>query len=139
MPDFEQHAQELERVEVPEGHPEIGVALEASKDALTFVQSLHNAFMMQGVEVPDEPDIHRLENLVDAYFCELAAATMLLSNTDESVERLRKIAGELNDQVNKGANVDNQAIQGFVKLADRIEATQAVMRRVMEAALLEKT
>lgn len=108
-------------------------ALNCAADALAFVLSIHNAFVAQGVTMPQEPDVGRLENLFDAYVCELAAATLALQNYPDSTERLRTVAKELQTVVDKGeVEVDPQTVQGYLKLADRIEASRVAFIPLME-------
>ncbi len=108
-------------------------ALNCAADAMGFVLSIHNAFVAQGVTMPPEPDCYRLENLFDAYVCELAAATMALQNYPDSTERLRTAANELQVVVDsEQCNVDPQTIQGYRKLADRIEASRIAFIPLME-------
>ncbi len=110
-----------------------GEALNKAEEAMSFVLSLHNAFAQQGVTMPDEPDVGLLENLFDAYVCELAAATMALQNYAGSPERLRTVAKELMVEIEAGrVKVDPQTVQGYLKLADRIEASREAFKPLMK-------
>ncbi len=83
--------------------------------------------------MPDEPDVGLLENLFDAYVCELAAATMALQNYDDSSDRLRIVAKELMVEIEAGrVKVDPQTVQGYLKLADRIEASREAFKPLMK-------
>ena len=115
-----------------EGEDEVE-ALNKAEEAMSFVLSLHDAFAQQGVTMPEEPDVGLLENLFDAYVCELAASVMALQNYEGSPERLRNVAKELLVEVKAGrSDVDPQTIQGFLKLADRIEASKESFKPLME-------
>ena len=114
-------------------------ALAKAEDAMALVLSLHNAFLNQGVTMPSEPDVAVLENLFDAYVCELAASVMCLQNYSDAPERLRKVADELVENNKKGlCNVDAQAIVAYRKLADRIEASKKAVDELMEKQSKEK-
>ena len=115
-----------------EGEDEVE-ALNMAEEAMSFVLSLHEAFAQQGVTMPAEPDVGLLENLFDAYVCELAASVMALQNYEGSPERLRNVAKELLIEVKADrSEVDPQTIQGFLKLADRIEASKEAFKPLMK-------
>ena len=54
-------------------------ALEAAADSLAFVTSLHAVFRDNGYDLPEEPDMASLENILDGMMGELAAASIFLS------------------------------------------------------------
>lgn len=101
--------------------------IEAACDAISFVATLHNLFVTQGVINSDaDVSIPILENLTDAYFGELAAATMFLSQDQFSgigifLTTLEKTMDDPNNDVPVSVR------KGFGRLAKRIEKARETM------------
>jgi hypothetical protein len=96
----------------------------AAADALAFVQALHTMFKDNGVDLPIEPDVSSLEDVIDGVIGELAAASIFLS--EDSFKRvpnmLRVVSSSFTQ--NAGEEVPTVITKGFSRLADRIEATR---------------
>lgn len=104
-------------------------ATEAAADALAFVQGLNDMFKAQGLDLPEVPDMYRLEGVIDGYVGELAAAVILLSNdqmgrTPEALERLHQEIG---------LKVPDSVSTGFLRLADRVRKTRAAQQKLVSS------
>jgi hypothetical protein len=76
------------------------------------------------VDLPIEPDVSSLEDVIDGVIGELAAASIFLS--EDSFKRvpnmLRVVSSSFTQ--NAGEEVPTVITKGFSRLADRIEATR---------------
>lgn len=126
--DFADNIDILEEIEPDEGLSyDQQDALEAAKDAIACVASLHTALKANGAQLPEEVDVNLIETTMDSFVCELQAAVFMLVSFSGVEGRLRKIAGELKDAVDQGnKTLDPQAILGYLNLANRIEKSRAV-------------
>lgn len=100
--------------------PDVQDALDEAANALAFAQALHDMFRTNGVrDLSEDPDLDKLENLIDAHLGELAAATLFLGNLDrpDPVVSLRGIADNLASE----GTVPTVVTKGFSRLADRVE------------------
>lgn len=114
--------------------------LEAAEEAMGFVLALHNMFKENGVVLPEEPDCSQLESLIDGIHGELAAACLFLAEDSfaKVPSMLRGIAAgfdskdvEFTDPEGEtGSSVPPIIRKGFLRLADRIEATREQMKVV---------
>lgn len=124
----------LEGINVDTLTPEQCDALDLAEECMTFAQGLHNTFRANGARLPEELDLAALENLIDAHFCELVAATMLLSNIPDAETRLQQVAKELEES---GADVAVAIIEGYRRLSERITKTKAVLNKFPEESAPE--
>ena len=127
MTTYEEHIGRLEESDLPSD------TVDAAEDALSFVAALHDLYVTQGVLNEDAPiDCTVLENLVDAYHGELAAAALFLSEDSfkGAPELLRKTAATLQDP---DGVVPLIVKRGFERLATRIERAREMRVMAMEA------
>lgn len=127
-------------------NPPITAALDAGADAMSFVLNLHKMFKENGADLPDEPDIRRLEQIIDGVHGELAAACLFLSEKSfEQVptmlrgiaKRVEKLDTKFKDPSGvEDTSVPKPIIDGFQHLADRIEATRVQQHQML--GLLKK-
>ena len=103
-------------------------AIDVAIDCIMFTQALNNLFRDQGAVVPDVPDCNVLENLIDAYNGELAAACLFLADKAfaTSPAMLRTIADSFAGL--EGNVVPSVVVKGFRRLANRIENTRVQMQ-----------
>lgn len=106
---------------------------EAACDALSFVVALHNLYVDSGVLNDEaEVDVGVLENLVDAYHGELAAAAIFLSE-----DAFKSVPDIL--RATSAGMVDSEGVvpltvrRGFDRLASRIEQARKQKLRAMQA------
>lgn len=130
----EKHIQALDSLEPTESISQ--EALDAGADALAFAQSLWDLFGDQGsVNKDSDIDYGKLENLIDGIHGELAAACVFLS--EDSFEKvpdmLRLIAAAVERDPSK--SVPKVVIEGYRRLATRIEATRANIRTAKKLLL----
>lgn len=110
-------------------------ALEASADALGFVQALHNMFRENGYDMPEDPEVSLLENAVDGMVGELSAASFFLSEDSfaNAPELLRGISRAFSiTQSNPKTVVPTVVVKGYDRLANRIEATRVQKQQMKE-------
>lgn len=105
-------------------------ALEAGADALAFAEGLNDMFRSQGLDLPETPDLFKLEGVIEGYVGELAAAVMLLSNaqlgrTPEALENLHREIGQ---------QVPDSVATGFLRLADRVRKTRVAQQHLLSRA-----
>lgn len=122
-------------------------ALNAGEEAMGFVLTLHNMFKENGYDLPAEPDVELLANLIDAVHAELAAACLFLSSDSFSgaPTLLRGIAKSIetadldftSPDGETGKSVPVVVRKGFERLAKRIEATK--VQKTQMQGLLEQT
>lgn len=100
-------------------------AIDASLDALAFVQALHQMFRDNGMTTKDEPDLAELENLIDALYGELGAAVLFLCEPSFArvPDMLRVISKQLSNHED-GDTVPPVIVKGFERLAKRLENTR---------------
>lgn len=113
-------------------------AVEAATDSLAFVESLHTAFCESGYDLGEEPDVSKLEKVIDTMSGELAAASLFLAEDSFSAvpKMLRAIAKAFESTAKTGEEVPPVIINGYNSLATRIEATrfqQAQMKDLVAA------
>lgn len=126
MASYEDHIEVIEASNLP------SETAEAAGDAVAFIAALHGLFVDQGVLNDDAPiDCNVLENLVDAYQGELAAAALLLSedNFRGMPELLRGTEKSMPDDENV---VPVVVKKGFGRLATRIEQTRKMRAEMAE-------
>ena len=108
-------------------------AIEAGADALAFAQSLHSLYQDQGVLSEDaELDLGILENLVDAYHGELAAAALFLS--EDSFGRVSEaLRGTGKALTRDGEDIVPLIVRkGFERLANRVEQAKKQRQQVFQ-------
>lgn len=108
-------------------------ALEAGGDALAFAQQLHQLYVDQGVLPEDsELDLNLLENLVDAYHGELAAAAIFLS--EDSWPRVSEAIRATGESLDKDPNcgVPKIVSKGFIRLANRVDQAKRQRQQVFQ-------
>ena len=134
MSKFEEY---LDQVESGEALSE--TAREAASDAMAFCLALHDALRENGYTGDDEPSIEFLEGTIDGLLGELAAASIFLSERSfQQVPKMLRVTGAKLDKENI---VPNVVSSGFVRLANRIEATRVQQAQAAEllAAAQEET
>lgn len=132
MQKYDQHIQALESLDSRLGKglsTDELAALEEACDALAFCQGIHDMFVAQGVSLPPDPDLYKLEGVVEGYVGELVAAVMLLSNlqlgdTPGALERLNTALGD---------KMPPSVSTGFLRLADRVRKTRVAQQKVVQA------
>lgn len=132
----EQHIQALDSVEQDSGSPTTIAAIEAGADAIAFSQSLWDLFGDQGsVDKNADIDYGKLENLIDGIHGELAAACVFLSEDafEKVPDMLRLIAAAVERDPSK--SVPKVVIEGYRRLATRIEATRTNIRTAKKILL----
>lgn len=111
--------------------------VETACDAISFVATIHSLYVDQGVLNGEaDVDIEVLENLFDAFYGELAAATLFLSQDSFKgvPELLRGVEKTMDDPDN---DVPSSVRKGFGRLAKRIEKArvlQVEMAQVLKEA-----
>lgn len=100
---------------------------EVAADALAFVQGLNDMFQAQGLDLPEVPDLYRLEGVIDGYVGELAAAVILLSN--EQLGRTPEALEKLHTEI--GSKVPDSVSTGFLRLADRVRKTRMAQQKLV--------
>ena len=127
MSNYDTYLEELEN-----GDDVSSEALEAASDSLAFVTSLHDMFKENGVDVPEEPNVSVLENIIDGVLGELAAASIFLSeNSFQQVPNiLRNVEKAFTQE--SGKEVPTVITKGFSRFADRIEATRIQQQQLKD-------
>ena len=108
-------------------------AYETASDAMAFVQALWDLYIDQGVlPVDSEPDLPMLENLIDAYHGELAAAAIFLAENafGRVPEVLRATTKTLEGK--EGEVVPTVVKKGFGRLANRIEKVRQQQTQLLQ-------
>lgn len=111
-------------------------ALEQAASAMSFAQSVNELFRDHGAVIPETPDVYLLEQLIDSYMGELAAAVIFLC--DDSFQRvpgmLRAISRGLKKQKEDGGADDTPdiVIRGYAKFADRIDNSKVKIAEMAE-------
>lgn len=107
-----------------------GEAAELGADAIAFAQALHESFRQNHMTSSEDVDLNQLENLVDALFGELAAASLFLSESNFSrvPDMLRAVNKSL---ANSDHSVPPEVVKGFARLATRIEKTRLASKNLM--------
>ena len=134
MSKFEKCIEILEDCAVSAKTSEEEEAYESANDAMAFVQALHSLYVDQGVLPTEaEPDLAVLENLVDAYHGELAAAAIFLAESafGRVPEVLRATAASL--EKDDGGVVPLTVCKGFERFASRIERVREQQQQVLQA------
>lgn len=107
--------------------------VEAATGCLAFAAAIHSLFVTQGVISPeDDIDLCVLENLIDAYIGELAAATIFLA--EDSFVEIPKILRGFEDAISQddeGDVVPLTVRKGFGRFAKRIERLKQQKLEVM--------
>jgi len=138
---YEESMDALQELLEDEVDPVIQEALEKALDAMGTVGSLWNLFRSNGgMDIPEEPDGNLLENTVDAYFCELLAATQFLAQKEfGDMPKLIRNTGVKIDEKFSGA-MPRPVIKGYGRLAARIEKYQELTKQadVEITEILEK-
>lgn len=127
MSKFEDYIDELE-----DGHEVSADAYDAAADSLAFVLALHKMFKDNGVDLPEDPDVTYLENVIDGLYGELAAASLFLSEEcfKNVPSMLRGISSAFTQE--PGEEVPTVITKGYSRLADRIEATRVQQQQMKE-------
>ena len=129
MSKYEDYIDEVEGSDVDDITAECAAA---ASDALAFVQALHTMFKDNGVNLPIEPDVSSLEDVIDGVIGELAAASIFLSEESfENVPNMLRVVSSSFPQ-NAGEEVPTVITKGFSRLADRIEATRVQATQMKE-------
>jgi hypothetical protein len=120
MSKYETYLEELEN-----GDDVSNEALEAAADSLAFVTALYNVFRDNGYDLPAEPDMASLENVLDGMMSELSAACIFLSEDSfKQVPNMLRAIGQAFATTSGGEEVPTLIVHGYNRLADRIEATR---------------
>jgi hypothetical protein len=115
-------------------------ALEAASDSLGFVTSLHSVFKDNGYDLGEEPDVSALEHILDSMFSELAAASLFLSEDSfQQVPTMLRTIAKAFEQTAGGDEVPTVIIEGYNRLADRIEATRVQQQQMKELLAAQPT
>jgi len=132
MSKTETHIETLQDLSATSDATEHEEALEAGADALAFAQGLHELYQDQGVISEDaELDLGHLENLVDAYHGELAAAALFLS--EDSFGRVSvALRGTGKSLEAAGDTVPLIIRKGFERLANRVEQAKKQRQQVFQ-------
>ena len=135
MSKYETYMEELEGHETPSSD-----ALEAAVDCVGFVTSLHTVFKDNGYDLGEEPDVSTLENILDGMFSELAAASLFLSEDSfQQVPTMLRTIGKAFANTSGGDEVPSVIIEGYNRLADRIEATRVQQQQMKELLAAQPT
>lgn len=135
MSKYETYMEELEAHETPSSN-----ALEAAVDCVGFVTSLHSVFKDNGYDLGEEPDVSSLENILDSMFSELAAASLFLSEDSfQQVPTMLRTIGKAFANTAGGDEVPSVIIEGYNRLADRIEATRVQQQQMKELLAAQPT
>jgi hypothetical protein len=115
-------------------------ALESAADSLAFIQSLHTVFRENGYDLPEEPDVSALENILDSMMGELAAASIFLSEDSflQVPHMLRTIAKAF-EATADGEEVPTVIVNGYNRLADRIQATRVQQQQMKDLVTAQNT
>jgi hypothetical protein len=115
-------------------------ALESAADSLAFIQSLHTVFRENGYDLPEEPDVSALENILDSMMGELAAASIFLSEDSfmQVPHMLRTIAKAF-EATAGGEEVPTVIVNGYNRLADRIQATRVQQQQMKDLVTAQNT
>ena len=115
-------------------------ALEAAADSLGFVTALHTVFRENGYDLGEEPDVSSLENILDSMMSELAAASLFLSeNSFQQVPTMLRTIAKAFGETAGGEEVPTVIIDGYNRLADRIEATRVQQQQMKELLAAQPT
>lgn len=114
-------------IQIPNVSEETKHALEAAADALSFVQGLHDTFAAHGVSLPENPDLYKLEGIVEGYVGELGAAVMILSNNQlgDTPLALNRLSKEVDGKM------PPSVVTGCLRLADRIKKTRVSQQKLV--------
>lgn len=96
--------------------------IEAACDALGFVQSFHGLLADWGLVNSQEIDVVELEKAFDNFVAELSAAGIFLASFSDSVDKLKTTAVRCKEDGSPGLIVN-----GYLKLADRVEKTKKLL------------
>ncbi len=109
-------------------------AVDYGAEAMSFVLSLHNLFLSNGMDIGEVPDVAILEKIIESMYGELGAAALFLSENSFSnvptmlrgiAENIEKLDEEFtDDQGVTSKSVPSEIVHGFKNLAKRIEATK---------------
>jgi hypothetical protein len=115
-------------------------ALEAAADSLGFVTSLHSVFKDNGYDLGEDPDVSSLENILDSMMSELAAASLFLSEDSfQQVPHMLRTIAKAFANTAGGDEVPTVIINGYNRLADRIEATRVQQQQMKELLAAQPT
>lgn len=135
MSKYETYLEELEA-----GDDVSSDALEAASDSLAFVTSLHSVFRDNGYDLPEDPDMSALENILDGMMGELSAACIFLSEDSfmQVPHMLRTIAKAF--ETTAGSDeVPTVIVNGYNRLADRIQATRVQQQQMKDLVTAQNT
>ncbi len=114
--------------------------VEVASDAIGFVAALHGFYVDIGVLNGEAPiDVAVLENLTDAYYGELAAAALFLSEYDSFKGAPDVLRGTAKTMEDAGDVVPLVVRKGFVRLAARIERAREQRIEAFEALKAENS
>lgn len=129
---YDKHIDALEAADTAAFTEDQNDALDEAMDCMATVSSINTAMRSNGFDLPEEPDLNKFENCVDSLTCELLVSIMFLCQFAGVEDRLRKVAGELNDLAKEDATkMDPQIINGYLKLADRVERSRQVVDKLV--------
>ena len=113
-----------------------------ASDSLSFVFGLNNAMRAAGAALPEVPDVEKLEQAFDSLCGELTAACLFLSEKSFTrvPDMLRAIADAIektdkpftDDETLSGPSVPSVVVDGYRKLADRIENTRVQKKEIFD-------
>lgn len=131
MLEYEKYMDEVDAVD-DDASEASSDALDAGVDAMAFVLALHTMFKDNGVDLPEEPSVDALENIIDNIMGELSAASLFLAEKSfESVPKmLRTVSSQFTQSL--GEEVPTVITKGFSRLADRIDATKVQGQQMKE-------
>lgn len=110
-------------------------AIELAADSLAFAAALHDMFFSTGVVGPDQ-SLNKLQSAIDGHLGELAAAAIFLSNLSTEVDVVKALQGIHTNLTQEGGNTPSFVVEGYSRLAKRIQALKAV-REVREVVRME--
>jgi hypothetical protein len=101
---------------------------------------LHNVFRENGYDLPEEPDMSSLEAILDMMMGELAAASIFLSEDSflQVPHMLRTIAKAF-EATADGEEVPTVIVNGYNRLADRIQATRVQQQQMKDLVTAQNT
>lgn len=116
------------------------IALESAADSMAFTQSLWNLFKDHGlITSSDDPDFYTMEKVIDSLYGELAAVTLMFSDSSfdlsNHVDKVIQMFERTNSSLKK-ANTDGsvppEIVQGFKAFANRLENAKKVKAKYIK-------
>ncbi len=129
---FEEAIEVLENSDVKD--PRFLEALDLAADSLAFASALHTMFHNAGA-LSEEEDLNSLQTAIDGHLGELAAAAIFLSKIT-SLDVPKALQGVHANLTGEGGNTPSFVIEGYARLAKRIQALKAV-REIREVVRMD--